>query len=805
MSDSENLPVNGILAEFRRKFADHNKLILSAAPGAGKTSVIPRAASECVSGEIRLIEPRRVAARAAACRIAELDGSPVGDFAGYAVRGETEKSSTTRVLALTPGILIREFQRDPALENVDVIIFDEFHERSWECDLLLAFALDVQSALRPELKIIIMSATLSEQTLAGFLPDAAVISCPGREFPVETVFRPSACSSDPAKIVQDTVRATFELFRSSDGDILVFLPGAGEIASAGKKLAGILPDSADIRQLHGALEFREQKKILASSGAGRRRVFLATNLAESSITIDGITAVVDCGWEKRVTYSPDSGMSFLELQRISRASADQRAGRAGRTAPGTAVRLYSKVEYNNFAASRPPEITVCELGALALHLAEWGADANDLRWLDAPPAAGMELACDLLRKLGAVDEKRRLTDTGRKLNAFPLHPRLGSMLLHSKELGAYSTAAAIAAVLENRVYGRGTADIRECLIELKKYPERYQMQWTVIRQLKGQGDIDIHSAGRLLAFAYPEWIAQSRERNGTGYRLAGGRAGVLDPDDPLRGSEFLAVAALRGSSGRDAGIILAAPLEKEELLRDFSDFTERVSGLDIDPDSGKVSAYEELRLDSLVLESHPVPPPPGAAGKAVLESAVKRKIALPPENFKRAVQLIDRIRFAFASEPDAGFPDWREDNWNLILAELTCGRLDQVRSVSDLLKLDWDAVTAAAVPHEQTALLNRLYPEYFITPRGYKVRIDYSGTVPSAAVRIQELYGLKKHPSIGRKQIPLRLELLSPAGRPVQVTMDLPGFWTGSWTLVRKDMRGRYPKHNWPEHPEDFC
>lgn len=806
MIDIGTLPVKAVLSDFRAALKAGNQIIVSASPGAGKTTVIPPETAACLKGEIRLIEPRRVAARAAACRISELCASSVGAFAGYAVRGESRRSGGTRILAVTPGILIREFLEAPGLEGVGAVIFDEFHERSWECDFLLALALDVQSALRPDLVIIIMSATLGMAELKSFLPDARVIEAPGREFPVETVYRPSRCSVDASAVVPECVRAAVEIFgRTGSGDLLVFLPGAGEIAAAAERLAPLLP-SADLRCLHGSLELQEQKRALLPASGGGRRIFLATNLAESSITIDGVTVVIDSGWEKRLTYSPGAGLSFLEFQRISKASADQRAGRAGRTAPGTAVRLYSLLEYGNLAPQRPPDLAVCDLAPLALHLADWGCAESGLRWLDPPPEAGMASARELLRGLGALDAEGRLTSRGRALDRLPLHPRLGNMLIRAKNENLLPTAAAVASCLESRSFSKDSADIRDVLVDMRRRPGRYAVQDKVRRQLLAlmrakEGETDVSAAGRLISFAFPEWIAQRRDAGSCLYRMAGGRAAELSCDDPLRGSEFLAVAVLGGGAARTR-IFSAAPLDREVLEQDFADGLTRRIGVDFDPDSGRVSAREELRLGALILSSHPVSPPAGTQGRAVLSAAVRRRIELPPPDCRNAGQLVDRVRFAVQSDPEISLPDWSADHWPEALFELTEGYLDPVRSLADLARLDWDSIVGYGLSREQRALLDRLYPEFFVTPRGYKVRIDYSGSTPTAAVRLQELYGLDVHPAIGRRRLPLRLELLSPARRPVQVTMDLPGFWRGSWSLVRRDMRGRYPKHDWPEHPE---
>ena len=806
MKTVDSLPVVSILPQFRSAVSTHNRIILSAAPGAGKTTVIPPETARLLAGKVRLIEPRRVAARAAACRIAELHGSAPGEFAGFSVRGESCRNAGTRLLAVTPGILIREFLDDPLLEGIDAIVFDEFHERSWECDFLLALALEIQESVRPELKIIIMSATLGVEQLRRFLPDAAVLEAPGREYPVEIIYRPSPCSADLSSIVKDTVRAVIEFFSSETGDMLVFLPGAGEIASAASLLSACLPETADIRQLHGALEFREQIRLLAPVSGDRRRIFLATNLAESSITIDGIRCVIDCGWEKRMSYSPANGMSFLEMQRISKASAVQRAGRAGRTAPGRAVRLFSPVEFEHLVPQRPPEISCCDLAPLALHIADWGSSCSGLHWLDPPPASGMENAFKLLCRLGAAEPDGRLTELGKSLNRIPLHPRLGSMLLRAEKSGEQATAAAVAALLEMRTgHRQGSADIRELLTDMVRNPGRWHACKEVMRQLHflpgvRKGAICPESAGKLIACAYPEWIGM-RRGDSVCYRLAGGRAGELDPDDPLRASAFIAVAALGGSSGRNARIYLAAPLEREELEEAYSGQFELACRVEFDPDSGKASAFEELKFDELVLESRPVSPPPGMLGNAVLEAALKRKIVLPPEHCKNAVQLIDRVRFALSSDPDSGLPDWSSGNWDEVIRQNTGHLLEQVRSLADLLKADWNSVFEYALTREQHALLDRLYPEFFVSPKGHKFRIDYAGGQPTVSLRVQELYGVRNHPVIGRNRIPLRLELLSPAQRPVQVTLDLPGFWSGSWNLVRKDMRGRYPKHDWPENP----
>jgi len=806
MIPPDPLPVSAVLPAYRAALRAGNRIIVSAAPGAGKTTLIPPETAASLSGGVRLIEPRRVAARAAACRIAELAGTPVGGFSGFAVRGEVRRGKETRILAVTPGILIREFQLDPSLEGVSAVIFDEFHERSWECDLLLTWALDIQSALRPDLEIVIMSATLGLEQLRTFLPDAAVIEAPGREFPVRIVNRPSPCSTDARNVVQECVKAAVETFRrEKEGDILVFLPGAGEIDSAAERLAALLP-AADIRKLHGALELEAQRKALRPADGGARRIFLATNLAESSITIDGVTVVIDPGWEKRMTYSPGAGMSFLELQRISRASADQRAGRAGRTRPGTALRLYTLWEYNALLPQRPPELTVCDLAPLALHLADWGAGESSLRWLDPPPAAGLESARQLLRRLGALDGRGRLTPLGRELDRLPLHPRLGSMLLRAKNEDLLSTAAAVAALLECRSPVRSSADIRELLTGLERHPGNFFLQSRVFSQLLAlmgapRRPVDPASAGRLISFAFPEWIAQRREPDSCLYRMAGGRSGELLPDDPLRGSEFLAVALLGGGADRTR-ILLAAPLEREILEEDLSEELSRTVGVDFDPDSGRVTAKEELRLGALVLKTRPVSPPPGALGRAVLAAALRRRIQLPPPGCRAAGQLIDRVRFARKNDPGTDLPDWSADHWEDALPDLLEGYLAPVRSLNDLARLDWDRIISCGLSREQRALLDRFCPEFFVTPRGYRVRIDYAGEAPTAAVRIQELYGMTVHPVIGRQRLPLRLELLSPARRPVQVTVDLPGFWRGSWSLVRRDMRGRYPKHDWPEHPD---
>ncbi len=799
-----DLPVSAVLSELFDALRKHGAAVLGAAPGAGKTTLVPPRALEEVPGKILLAEPRRIAAKAAARRIAGILGETVGDRAGFAVRGETRIGLRTRIIAETGGVLLRQLQEDPELPGVSLIIFDEFHERSLDSDLALALALDIRANLRPDLWILVMSATLDSARIAALLGDAPVAEAPGRLFPVEVRRRDEPLRrNDPGTAA---ARAVLSLYREETGDFLVFLPGAGEIAKAQTLLTGALPPEALLLPLHGSLSSEEQDAPLRPPPPGRRKVVLATNIAESSITIDGIRIVIDTGLEKRPVYSPAAGISFLESCRISQASAAQRAGRAGRTQPGVALQLWSDFEHASLEPFTPPEIRDADLAPLALQLAAWGAEPETLRWLDPPSPARFAAAREELRELGALDASNRLTARGRELARLPLHPRIGTLLLAAREAGSLPLGAALAALLEERdAFGRcDSADLGLRVAALRNRPREFPREETVRQQLlhlfprsKEQDNV---SLGLLVAAAWPEWIARRRTKESNAYLLAGGTGAELPPGDPLSRSEFLAVARLDGVGGRSARIRLAAPLDEAELLEAFGDRVETAVSLRFDPEREQVYAREEKRLGKLVLASTPVSPPPGMLARAVLEAAFERKQELPPADQKPARRLLERIRFAAREEP-GDWPDWSPETWRQRLPELGGNYFPELKNFAGLRNADFLLLLRSELGAVLQERLDRDFPDRFTTPAGASHAIDYSGDQPALAAKVQELYGVRTHPTVGRARMPLKLELLSPAGRPIQVTSDLPLFWRGNWPLVQKEMRSRYPKHLWPDDP----
>lgn len=801
--NTTDLPVHDVLPALTEALRTRGVAVLSAAPGAGKTTLVPPTLLEApflTDKIIYLLEPRRVAARAAARRIAALLDEPVGGRCGYMVRGDSRCSDRTRLFVVTEGIMLRKLQRDPFQEGVGAILFDEFHERNLDGDTALAFALDIRKNLNPELRLLIMSATLDLSAVSRVLGDAPVIDAPGRQFPVE--IRWSENRLNPLRPVPDVARGTIRLYRESEGDLLVFLPGMREIDECARILTDALPKEALILKLHGSQEPREQDVALAPPPPGRRKVILATNVAESSITIDGVIGVVDSGLERRLRYNPAAGLSFLETVPISQASAAQRSGRAGRTAPGIALRLWNAMYHNTMPPQGAAEILEADLSRFRLEIAAWGTSPDQLDWIDAPAAANLRTAETLLRKLGAFDAQNQLTPRGRKLATLPVHPRIGMMLLRAKELHLVPLAAEIASILEERPDRRfHDADLTGRLLAFRRNPGDYRPQETIYRQLlqlldEPDRELPTDRIGLLLAFAFPDWIARAREHHGRNYLLAGGCGGALPPDDDLVRHEFLAVAQLEGGAGKEPMIRLAAPFSEEELREFFSDCFELQDTVEFDPERERAFARRETRFGALILGSKPVDVSPEALTEAVVRAALSRNMPLPPEEEKAARRLLERVRFAARREPQ-NYPDWSADK----LPENLLPFLTGVRSFRDLKNSDWLSHMQNALGYETLQTLNHCYPDNFTTPTGATHKIDYSGELPTLSVQIQELYGVNRHPCVGRDSSALRLELLSPARRPVQITTDLPGFWHGNWPLVQKEMKSRYPKHFWPDDP----
>ncbi len=800
-----DLPVRSALPELFAALRSAGTAVLSAAPGAGKTTLVPPALlaePDLGSGLILMLEPRRVAARAAARRIASLLGEPVGGQSGYQVRGERKSSAETRILAVTEGVLLRRLQEDPELTGVGTVIFDEFHERSLETDLNLALLLDVRRGLRPELRILVMSATLELEAVSRLLGNAPVVEAPGRQFPVEV--RWSSRAANRERPVPDTARAVIELARERGGDMLVFLPGMREIEQLRDLLRPQLPETFLLPVLHGSLEAAEQDAAFLPPPPGCRKIVLATNLAESSITIDGVETVIDSGLERQLRFDPAAGCSFLETVRISQASAAQRAGRAGRTRPGVALRLWTELDHRALPERARPEILDADLSRLLLEIAGWGAKPEELEWIDPPPEARLAAARKLLAELGAFDDAGKLTRRGRELARLPVSPRTGAMLLGAKENGLLPLAAEVAAILEERDAFRrfGNADLRDRVRRMRSRPGEFRTQLAIRRQLldlfhESYRELDVESAGVVAALGHPDWIGRARGRHSRFYLLASGSGAALAESDDLRSHEFLAVARLGGTDSQEPSVQLAAPIGADEIELLFSDRVECKVEVEYDPEKERAFARENRKLGALPLGSSPVEPPPaGALGAAVLRAALDRGIELPPPEAEAARGLAVRLGFAAKQEPDRYPAPTRE-----ALSAAAEPFLGNVRALSDLRRLDWKTVLESLAGYETLRELDRDYPERFTTPAGSSHRIDYSGETPTLSARVQEFYGVRRHPAVGRKQLPLRVELLSPAHRPVQVTTDLPGFWTGNWPLVQKEMRGRYPKHFWPDRP----
>lgn len=798
------LPVCDLLPEICRSVIEKRGCILHAAPGAGKTMLVPPALKSVFSGKILLVEPRRIAAKGAAFGIAAMQQWTLGREVGFKVRGENICSKETGVVVVTCGMALNMLRSDPELSGFEVVIFDEFHERGAEQELFFALLDDVRSALRDDLAVVIMSATLDEE-VARCLPELPEIHVPGREFPVEIVHR--EIDRDPYALPGECAKAVLSMIADTPGDILLFLPGKNEIERCETLLVNALPDCC-IMPLHGGLPLAEQSRVLKKLSGGRRKIVLATNIAESSLTIDGITVVIDSGYERRMRFAPGMGMPVLELCRIPLDSAIQRTGRAGRTAPGRALRLWSCQEELGFLRTLPPEITRCDLARTVLEIAHWGATAGQLNWLTAPPESGIAAAVKTVQTLGLLDKDLRLTDAGRQAVELPLHPRLGAMLIFAQKRKCASLGCLIAAVIEEgnfRSRGGDCCDIRDKISLFRKNPARFpairQSYHRLLEYFRlPEFDGDDSDSGVLIAAAYPEYVARSRKLHSTYYQLAGGRTAVIGDDDPLRKEEFLAIAGLSMVSGTAASVQLAAPFDIGALTELFGESFTESEDFEFDPATGRVSGMRYRKFGSLTISAAPFVPDGTLTGKAVLSGAIKRKAEIVPSG-SAAHRLLCRVRFARGCG-DETFPDWSEENFSAALVELSEPFLSGVKDFNMLGRLNWLEILKSGLDYVQIDSLNKLYPDKYLTPAGQEIPIDYSGEQPTLQVPIQQLYGETTHPVVGRKALPLRLELLSPARRPVQITCDLPGFWQGSWSLVRSEMRSRYPKHDWPEHPE---
>jgi ATP-dependent helicase HrpB len=765
-----------------------------------------------------MLEPRRLATRAAARWMAATLGEAVGETIGFRVRGETRVSRATRVEVVTEGVLTRLLLSDPTLDGVGLLIFDEFHERSVHADLGLALSLQSQELLRPDLRVLVMSATLDGASVAALLGNAPVVSSAGRAFPVEIRYlTPRSAQRVEAGVAAAVRRA----LATEEGSILAFLPGAAEIGRAVELLRSVpLPADVSLHPLFGDLPAAAQDAAIAPAPIGRRKVVLATSIAETSLTIDGIRVVVDGGLTRTPKFSPRSGMARLETVRVSRASADQRCGRAGRTAAGICYRTWAEGEQASLLERSTPEILDVDLAPLALDLASAGIlDPSSLRWLDPPPAPSLAHARELLSGLEAVDAAGRITSHGRAMSAFGLHPRFAHMLLRAREAGRGATACAIAALLEDRDVLRRDAMFRDPDLwsrvqllsaavperssavdrdALRRARERSRAWRTQLRVSETEA-LDEHACGWLLALAYPDRVAQRRDGTSERYLLRNGRGARLDDPGTLAGAPYLVIAELDGRVP-ESRVFLAARVERADVERSFDKQIVREELVEWDASAGCVVSHAEERLGAIVLRDTPLTVVDDDVVARVLLAAIMRGDGVALRWSDAARQL--RARVGFLRRLDPTWPDWSDAALDATCDSWLRPHLLGLRRRSEVEQLELGDILMKHLGWEQRRALDRLAPTHLVVPSGSRVTIDYADPAsPALAVRLQEMFGLADTPLIGDGCVALTLHLLSPARRPVQVTRDLAGFWRSSYFDVRKELRGRYPKHEWPDDP----
>ena len=811
------LPIHAVLPDLKATLRERSNAVLVAPPGAGKTTAVaPALLSEpWCAGEILLLSPRRLAARAAAERMAEMAGEPVGETIGYATRLDSRRSARTRILVLTEGIFRNRIQRDPELEGVSAVLFDEVHERSLDSDFGLALALDAQEALRPDIRLVAMSATLDGARFGTLMgdgatssdtPHAPLIRSDGRSHPIEHLY----LGRSAEKRIEDEMAAAIRRALSeAEGSVLAFLPGVAEIERTAERLEG-LPKEVDLHRLHGSLEPGAQRVAILAPPPGRRKVVLATSIAETSLTLDGVRVVVDSGLARRPRYDRSAGITRLVTERASQASVTQRAGRAGRQAPGTVYRLWEEAATAGLPRFDPPEILEADLSALLLDCAIWGvADPRILKWIDPPPAAAVEEARKRLLSLGAIDAAGRPTDHGKAIAALPLPPRLAHMMIEAEARGWGETAADVAVLLSERGLGGNEPDLEMRLRRWRSERGRraeaargLAKRW---RQLVGKNKRGLQAArpddlvGACAALAFPDRVSKRRGADGGDWISVGGRGFRLDPLSPLAREEWLAVAEVGGSAA-GARILAAAPIREATVESLFGDRIESGTRTSFDAATGSVHARRGRRLGAITLsEGRDSEVPSAAVCEALVEGVRQYGLDLLP--WSDAAKSLRR-RAAFARQHDPSVADLSDEaligsigDW---LPLMVAGK----KRLADIDPAALSGVLDAALGWEGRKALDRLAPATFETPAGSSHAIDYQAEAgPTVTTRVQALFGLSEHPTVAGGKVPLVLSLTSPAGRPIQTTRDLPRFWAGSWAAVAKEMRGRYPKHPWPDDP----
>jgi ATP-dependent helicase HrpB len=835
--DVSPLPIDAALPELTAALRINSAAVLVAPPGAGKTTRVPLvlAGEAWAQGRrILVLEPRRLAARAAAARMAQTLGERVGDTVGLRVRFGSKVSGRTRIEIVTEGIFTRLILDDPLLDGVAAVLFDEFHERSLDADLGLALARDVQQGLREDLKLLVMSATIDGARVAALLGAAPVIESAGRAFAVETRYAGRDARPIEPQMADTIVRA----MRAEPGSLLAFLPGAAEIRRTQSLLDGRTEASTDVVALYGALPGDEQDRAIAPAPSGRRKVVLATSIAETSITIEGVRIVVDSGLARVPRYEPDVGVTRLETVRVSRAAADQRRGRAGRIEPGACYRLWDEPQTAALEPYARPEILAADLSSFALDLAAWGATADQLAFLDPPPRPALAEAAALLRQLGATDADGRIADEGRLLRRLPLPPRLARMVVDAGKEGSSLAAAEIAALIGERGLGGDDVDLRERLANLRRdrSPRGRDVRAMAARWAEialpspegggtdrptqsGVGSSPLEKAptrrasradlpptggglsvGALLALAYPERIAKNRGGGAGAFLLVNGRGANIDAASPLSREPFLAVAELTGAAAAGR-ILLAAPITLAEIEARFADGIEAREEIVFDAASASLRGRRSRRLGAIALSEQPISVAANEDNaRQLAEGIAKLCMARLPWS-KGLQQWRDRVIFLRASEGDE-WPDVSDAALAQSAGTWLASLLADKTALGDLGADALDAAVRALLPWPLPRRLDAEAPTHFTAPTGSPVPIDYQAEGgPKISIRVQELFGLDRHPAIANGKVPLLIELLSPAHRPVQMTRDLPGFWRGSYAAVRAEMRGRYPKHPWPDDP----
>jgi ATP-dependent helicase HrpB len=808
------LPVAEVLPRLRHALAQHGQAVLAAPPGSGKTTLVPLALLDepwLAGKRILMLEPRRIAARASAARMAWLLNEKVGETVGYQIRFERKVSAATRIEVITEGLLTRRLQADPELPGVGLVIFDEFHERSLDADLALALTLDARANLNPALRLLVMSATLDTQRVSALLGNAEIVESAGQLYPIDVRYAPPRPETGLDAAVAD---AALKGLAETEGDILAFLPGGREIRGAQRQLEARLGDRVHLFPLYGDLSSAEQDAALQPAADGRRKIILATNIAQTSLTVEGVRTVVDGGYARVARFDLGAGANRLETLRVSRASADQRAGRAGRLGPGTAYRLWSRDQHAMLPAHDTPEILAADLSRFALELASWGADPAELGLLDPPAAASWDYARELLAALGAVDAKGKVTPHGRELGRLPTAPRLGHMLMSAKPLRLAGLAAWVAAVLDEREI---STDLEQLLRQFRSgraEPGAQRRVREAVRQFLRLAGVEDEGgneddAGRLVALAFPERIARKRAEQNTAQRgsrdvvflCADGGEARLAQADPLAHAEWLAIA--HWDPGTPRRVRLAAALAERELLRDQQARLVQHDEVRWDAQSETVVAERQRRLGAIVLERKPLREGAGEAIRAAMLQGVTSLglQALPWDEAARQWQA--RLLSLRAWRPDDGWPDVSDAALESTLAEWLGPYLDGVTRRDHLARLDLVSILNNRLDYSLQQKLARLAPTHLEVPSGSRIAIEYfpDGAAPVLAVKLQELFGLTQTPAVNENRNRVALHLLSPARRPIQVTQDLAGFWARTYPEVKKELKGRYPKHPWPDDP----